>query len=90
MIAGGLLQIAGFGAGAISVDNRLANRREAIPQTWRRLANSRQALRGTEVHDDRERRTRLSGTARGLALDIALQGHLLPPLVSGPTDQRLA
>jgi hypothetical protein len=26
----------------------------------------------------------------GLALDIALQGHLLPPLVSGPTDQRLA
>ena len=29
MMAGGLLQIAGFGAGAISLDNRLANGREA-------------------------------------------------------------
>jgi putative oxidoreductase len=30
MIAGGLLQIVGFGAGAISVDNRLSREREAI------------------------------------------------------------
>jgi putative oxidoreductase len=30
MMAGGLLQIAGFGAGAVSVDNRLAKGREAI------------------------------------------------------------
>jgi putative oxidoreductase len=30
MIAGGLLQIAGFGAGAISLDNRLAKGREAM------------------------------------------------------------
>ena len=30
MMAGGLLQIAGFGAGAISVDNRLSKGREAI------------------------------------------------------------
>jgi putative oxidoreductase len=30
MIAGGLLQIAGFGAGAISVDNRLSKGGEAI------------------------------------------------------------
>jgi putative oxidoreductase len=30
MIAGGLLQIVGFGAGAISLDNRLAKGREAI------------------------------------------------------------
>jgi len=30
MMAGGLLQIAGFGAGAISVDNRLAEGREAV------------------------------------------------------------
>jgi putative oxidoreductase len=30
MIAGGLLQIAGFGAGAISVDNRLSKSGEAI------------------------------------------------------------
>ena len=30
MLAGGLLQIAGFGAGAISVDNRLSKGREAI------------------------------------------------------------
>jgi putative oxidoreductase len=30
MMAGGLLQIAGFGAGAISVDYRLATGREAV------------------------------------------------------------
>jgi len=30
MIAGGLLQIAGFGAGAISVDNRLSKGHEAV------------------------------------------------------------
>jgi putative oxidoreductase len=30
MIAGGLLQIAGFGAGAISVDNRLSKGGEAV------------------------------------------------------------
>jgi putative oxidoreductase len=30
MIAGGLLQIVGFGAGAISLDNRLAKGREAV------------------------------------------------------------
>src|SRR5271170_1305563 len=30
MMAGGLLQIAGFGAGAISLDNRLAKGREAM------------------------------------------------------------
>jgi putative oxidoreductase len=30
MLAGGLLQIVGFGAGAISVDNRLAKGREAV------------------------------------------------------------
>jgi hypothetical protein len=30
MIAGGLIQIAGFGAGAISVDNRLSKGGQAI------------------------------------------------------------
>ena len=32
MMAGGLLQIAGFGAGAISLDNRLAKGREAMAE----------------------------------------------------------
>jgi putative oxidoreductase len=30
MLAGGLLQIAAFGAGAISIDNRLSKGREAV------------------------------------------------------------
>ena len=30
MLAGGLLQIAGFGAGAISIDDRLSKGHEAI------------------------------------------------------------
>ena len=62
MIAGGLLQIAGFGAGAISVDNRLSKGGEAVAN----VAAARfefAAKRSRRAHDGRHDDSRSSAPA---------------------------